>query len=140
MGNLATSDKKVEPPQKIRRPSPDPFPFYCSSDISDVKKHLNLDQEKLKEAFARLEKVLDAELPKLSAEVIPVVNFSDITENNNKFDNATVEKIRKHGIVIIKNVIEKDEAQKLHDDLVEYMTKNGQDPQAEGHKWISTII
>ena len=99
-----------------------------------MKKYLNLDQAKLKKAFVRLETVLDAELPKLSAEIIPVVNFSNITKNNGKFDNETVEKIRKHGIVIIKNVIEKVEALKLHDDLVEYMTKNGQDPQAEGHK------
>ena len=101
-----------------------------------MKKNLNFDQKKLKDAYARLETILDAELPKISAEVIPVVDFSKITKNDGKFDNETIDKIRNHGIVIIKNVIGKDEALKMHDDIVEYLEKTGQDPHDEGHKWI----
>ena len=98
---------------------------------------MNIDQEKLKEAFERLEKVLDTELPKLSTEVIPVVNFEDLAENDNQFNAETVEKIKKYGVVIVRNVIEKEDAKNLLDDVEKYMNENGQDPQTKG--WKRTI-
>jgi len=97
-------------------------------DVAKVKKDLNIDQKKLKEAFDRLENVLDKELANLSTEVIPVVEFDEIAKNDNKFDAKIIETIKKRGVVVIRNVIEKDEAKNLHDDLVDYMTKNGDDP------------
>ena len=94
----------------------------------------------MQKAFDRLETILDAELQKLSAEVIPVVDFCNIITNGGKFDNDTIDRIRKHGVVIIKNVIGKDEALKMHDDTVEYLEKTGQDPHAEGYEWILLVF
>ena len=108
--------------------------IYRSQEIADAKKTLNIDQEKLKEAFERLEKVLDTELPKLSSEVIPEVNFEDLAENNGQFNSETVEKIKKYGVVIVRNVIEKEDAQNLLADVEKYMNENGQDPQTKGWK------
>ena len=113
-----------------------PF-IYRSEEIADVKKTLNIDQENLQEAFERLEKVLDTELPKLSTEVIPVVNFEDLAVNDNQFNAETVEKIKKYGVVIVRNVIEKEDAKNLLDDVEKYMNENGQDPQTKG--WKRTI-
>ena len=108
--------------------------IYRSQEIAGAKKTLNIDQEKLKEAFERLEKVLDTELPKLSTEVIPVVNFEDLAENDNQFNAETVEKIKKYGVVIVRNVIEKEDAKNLLADVEKYMNENGQDPQTKGWK------
>ena len=113
-----------------------PF-IYRSEEIADVKKTLNIDQKNLQEAFERLEKVLDTELPKLSTEVIPVVNFEDLAVNDNQFNAETVEKIKKYGVVIVRNVIEKEDAKNLLDDVEKYMNENGQDPQTKG--WKRTI-
>jgi len=49
-------------------------------DVAKVKKDLNIDQKKLREAFDRLENVLDKELANLSTEVIPVVEFDEIAK------------------------------------------------------------
>ena len=113
-----------------------PF-IYRSEEIADAKKILNIDQENLQEAFERLEKVLDTELPKLSTEVIPVVNFEDLAENDNQFNAETVEKIKKYGVVLVRNVVEKEDTKNLLDDVEKYMNENGQDPQTKG--WKRTI-
>jgi len=134
MGNKALSSTKsgtleISGPTNAFK---NPFPFYRSEEIAGVKKTLNIDQEKLKEAFERLEKVLDTELPKLSTEVIPVVNFEDLAENDNQFNAETVEKIKKYGVVLVRNVIEKEDTKNLLDDVEKYMNENGQDPQTKG--------
>ena len=63
-----------------------------------------------------------------------MVNFEDLAENDNQFNAETVEKIRKYGVVIVRNVIEKEDAKNLLDDVEKYMIENGQDPQTKGWK------
>jgi len=116
-------------------PVSDPFPYYSSSEISKAKKDLNIDQEKLRDAFDRLEKVLDSELAKLKTETIPVFDFGDFSKNDNKFDDETITKIKKHGVVVIRNVIEKNEAENLLDDLEKYMEENGEAPKDKNKTW-----
>ena len=116
-------------------PVSDPFPYYSSSEISKAKKDLNIDQEKLRDAFDRLEKVLDSELAKLKTEIIPVFDFGDFAKNDNKFDDETITKIKKHGVVVIRNVIEKNEAENLLDDLEKYMEENGEAPKDKNKTW-----
>ena len=106
--------------------------IYRSKEIADAKKTLNIDQEKLKAAFERLEKVLDTELPKLSTEAIPEVNFEDLVGNDNQFNVEAVEKIKKFGVVVVRNVIEKEDTKDLLDDVEKYMKENGQDPRTTG--------
>ena len=106
--------------------------IYRSKEIAGVKKTLNIDQEKLKEAFERLEKVLDTELPKLSTEAIPEINFEDLARNDNQFNVEAAEKIKKFGVVVVRNVIKKEDAKNLLDDVEKYMKENGQDPKTTG--------
>jgi len=112
----------------------DPFPFYRSEEIADAKKNIKFDPEKLKAAFERLEKVLDTELPKLSTEAIPEVNFEDLAGNNNQFNVEAAEKIKKFGVVVVRNVIEKEDTKDLLDDVEKYMKENGQDPKTTVQK------
>ena len=65
-----------------------------------------------------------------------MVNFEDLAENDNQFNAETVEKIKKYGVVIVRNVIEKEDAKNLLDDVQKYMNENGQDPQTKGWKRI----
>ena len=65
-----------------------------------------------------------------------MVNFEDLAENDNQFNAETVEKIKKYGVVIVRNVIEKEDAKNLLDDVEKYMNENGQDPQTKGWKRI----
>jgi hypothetical protein len=106
--------------------------IYRSEEIAGVKKTLNIDQEKLKEAFERLEKVLDTELPKLSTEAIPEINFEDLARNDDQFNVEAAEKIKKFGVVVVRNVIKKEDAKNLLDDVEKYMKENGQDPKTTG--------
>ena len=66
-----------------------------------------------------------------------MVNFEDLAENNDQFNGETVEKIKKYGVVIVRNVIEKEDANNLLADVEKYMNENGQDPQTKG--WKRTI-
>ena len=106
--------------------------IYRSEEIAIAKKNLKVDPEKLKAAFERLEKVLDTELPKLSTEAIPEVNFEDLARNDDQFNAETVEKIKKFGVVVVRNVIKKEDAKNLLGDLENYMKENGQDPKTTG--------
>ena len=106
--------------------------IYRSEEIAGVKKTLNIDQEKLKEAFERLEKVFDTELPKLSTEAIPEINFEDLARNDYQFNVEAAEKIKKFGVVVVRNVIEKEDTKDLLDDVEKYMKENGQDPKTTG--------
>ena len=66
-----------------------------------------------------------------------MVNFEDLAENDDQFNAETVEKIKKYGVVLVRNVIEKEDAKNLLDDVEKYMNENGQDPQTKG--WKRTI-
>ena len=105
---------------------------FKSQQIRNVKKHLKINQETFKNAFERLERSLDEELPKLSADVIPDIDFGELLSNNGKFDEEFSQKIRKHGVVIIRNVFDREYTEKLYKGLSEYMRTNGEDPTAFG--------
>ena len=105
---------------------------FKSQQIRNVKNHLKINQETFKNAFERLERSLDEELPKLSADVIPDIDFGELLSNKGKFDEDFSQKIRKHGVVIIRNVFDREYAEKLYKGLSEYMRTNGEDPTAFG--------
>ena len=63
---------------------------------------------------------------------IPEVNFEDLVGNNNQFNVEAAEKIKKFGVVVVRNVIEKEETKDLLDDVEKYMKENGQDPKTTG--------
>jgi len=105
---------------------------FKSQQIRNVKNHLKINQETFKNAFERLERSLDEELPMLSADVIPDIDFGELLSNNGKFDEEFSQKIRKHGVVIIRNVFDREYTEKLYKGLSEYMRTNGEDPTVFG--------
>merc|ERR1712018_449776 len=68
----------------------------------------------------------------LSADVIPDIDFGELLSNNGKFDEEFSQKIRKHGVVIIRNVFDREYTEKLYKGLSEYMRTNGEDPTVFG--------
>ena len=105
---------------------------FKSQQIRNVKNHLKINQETFKNAFERLERSLDEELPKLRADVIPDIDYGELLSNEGKFDDKFSQKIRKHGVVIIRNVFDREYAEKLYKGLSEYMRTNGEDPTVFG--------
>ena len=106
-------------------------------DIINTKKHLEIDQEKLKSSFDCLERSLDEELAKLSAEVIPEISFQQLAKNNGVFGDDIEEAIKKHGVVIIRNVLDPDHATTLYNSLSQYLIQNGENPSQLGSTWFS---
>ena len=55
--------------------------------------------------------------------VIPEIMYSDIV--NNKVDNKTIESVRRHGTVVIRNVFPREKSEKWYDQLNHYIDQNG---------------
>ena len=107
------------------------------TDIINTKKHLEIDQEKLKSSFDCLERSLDEELAKLSAEVIPEISFQQLAKNKGVFGDDIEEAIKKHGVLIIRNVLDPDHATTLYNSLSQYLIQNGENPSQLGSTWFS---
>ena len=67
-----------------------------------MKQRLNLNHEKLQESFDRLEKVLAEELPQIGPDSIPDLNFEELKQNEGKFPEEILRKLKKSGVVIIR--------------------------------------
>ena len=107
------------------------------TDIINTKKHLEIDQEKLKSSFDRLERSLDEELAKLSSKVIPEISFHQLAKNNGIFGDDIEAAVKKHGVLIIRNVFDPDYAIRLYNDLSQYLMQNGENPSQHGSTWYS---
>ena len=106
-----------------------PSKYFKHPEVVYLKQRLNLDQNALQDSFDRLEKVLDEELPKLGPESIPQVNFQDLQDSNGKFNDDIIAKLKKSGVIIIRNVFSKDQAELWNQGLIDYFELNGLDPK-----------
>ena len=104
--------------------------YFKHPEVVYLKQRLNLDHQALQESFDRLEKVLDEELPKISADSIPQIKFQDLIESNGEFNDPEIlAKLKKSGVIIIRNVFAKEQAEQWHQQLIDYFEKNGLDPK-----------
>jgi len=62
------------------------------------------------------------------ANVIPCVSMQKITANNGRIPKSVAKQVRKRGVLIVRGVLTKSEAQHKLEDLREYMKRNGEDP------------
>jgi hypothetical protein len=106
--------------------------YYKSSEITKVKGQLHVDQDKLLVAWDRLESALDHELLVFSIRDLPECSLADLTSNNGQIAKDVADKVKKHGVIIIRNVLDKSEAGLLREELIEYMLWNGIDPSVRG--------
>ena len=101
--------------------------YFKHPEVAYLKQRLNLDDVKLQESFDRLEKVLAEELPKIGPDSIPDLNFTDLKQNGGQFSPEILTKIRKSGVVIIRDVFSKDQSKTWNDQLINYFKINGID-------------
>ncbi|KAL4952097.1 hypothetical protein BDW69DRAFT_200974 [Aspergillus filifer] len=66
--------------------------------------------------------------------IIPVVDASEL----DKLSDLVINEIKHRGSVVIRNVVEQDEAQKLHKELDEYLSTNKEDigSRPPGNPWL----
>jgi hypothetical protein len=90
----------------------------------------NLSGELLQQRWDKLISVIEKEVEVVKAKgnsVIPIVDFSDaVIERNGQFvfKDEVVEKIRRVGSVVVRNVIPKNEARELKVELDSYLENN----------------
>ena len=81
--------------------------------------------ERFNEVEAKVsEDIRTIESSKIKGEsVIPEIMYSDII--NNKIDNKTIELIKRHGAVLVRNVFPQEKSEKWYNQLNHYIDKNG---------------
>jgi len=103
--------------------------------ISKMKKYLSFDQSEIEDAWARLERKLDAECKVIhedGAKIIPEIQYDEIIRNNGKIPNNIESEVAKRGILIVRSVLSQTEATNYLTELTEYMKINGEDPEKIG--------
>ncbi|ODM95117.1 hypothetical protein Ocin01_11564 [Orchesella cincta] len=107
--------------------------FKSDKDEELPEKYLSLKQEllntnnlkdKLANSWTRLVKEIEnetKEIKRLGPNVIPQVEFSDISKNGGTFPQNIAEEVRKRGMVVIRNVVPQDEALEYKEKVKEYI-------------------
>jgi hypothetical protein len=78
-------------------------------------------------AFERLLKALETEVDEIERKqhsIVPVVNFSDIVQNNGRIPPSAIAEIKKRGVVVVRNVVNSSEAVQWKEDVKQYARKN----------------
>lgn len=104
---------------------------YYSEEYVELKDTIEYDQENLISLFKKVEKKLDKQLEIISergSEIIPTVSYDKIRNNGGKLPEGVADKVRKRGVLIVRNVIPKEEIEDMMTDLHKYLYKNGMYP------------
>ena len=64
-------------------------------------------------------------------DLIPVTTYDRIKNNGGKFPEGVADKIRKRGVVVVRDTVPADEAQQMVGDLLKYMYDNNVYPGKE---------
>ena len=94
--------------------------------IKDEKEILRSKSKDYKENFSKIEKFIESEilqiesLKKNKQNIIPVINFRDLSSNSSDFKNE----INKRGCVIIKDVFDDSLIHQMNKDLESYIEEN----------------
>lgn len=84
-------------------------------------------EERLQASWVRLVEAFEKEIQLINEkgpEIIPQINFSTILKNNLKFPSTFADAIRKRGCVVIRNVVDSNEALKYKDDVQQYLNNH----------------
>ena len=103
------------------------LPEYHSEEYVELKDIIQHDQENIEELFKKVEKKLEKQLEIIKErgnDVIPTVSYDKIRNNGGKLPDGVADKVRKRGVLIIRNVIPKEEIEDMMTDLQKYMYKN----------------
>jgi hypothetical protein len=78
-------------------------------------------------AFKRLTRSLAVEVDEIAEKqhsIVPVVEFADILANGGKIPSSSLAKIKKRGVVVVRNVVNSSEALKWKEDVKQYAQRN----------------
>ena len=76
-------------------------------------------------------------LSERGSDVIPVTNFKRISNNGGRLPEGVADKVRKMGVLVIREVIPAKEIEDMMTDLVKYMYENRAFPQSQNHTQVS---
>jgi hypothetical protein len=105
------------------------------SAIRQAKKELRAALPNYREVFAEVEEAISAEAKRIAGQrnrgedVIPEIQFSDITEQRVTADQITVVKAR--GACVIRNVFPRELVQSWDQDIADYVERNNLDKRLE---------
>jgi hypothetical protein len=91
-----------------------------------------VERENVVKLWEKVEKKLDEELEEIRSKgnkLIPETRLEDILSKGGNLPEEVVEQVRKRGVLIVRNTIPKDEAEKMLEDLINYITVNNGFPK-----------
>ncbi len=97
--------------------------------ICRLKHSVNKNFTDINKRFSEIEAIVKEEIKIIESyknkgeSVIPEIIFSDILKN--KVDNKTVQLLRRHGAVVIRNVFPRKKSEKWYNQLYSYLGQNG---------------
>ena len=76
-------------------------------------------------------------LSERGSDVIPVTSFKRISNNDGRLPEGVADKVRKMGVLIVRDVIPAKEIEEMMTDLLKYMYENRAFPQGQNHTQVS---
>ena len=100
---------------------------YVSDEYADIKQQIGLEKKEADIFFQKVTKQLKKQLEKIKEkgdEIIPETTFQKIINNNGYLSESIIRRVRKHGILVVRNTIPPKETLNMMSDLLDYMDKN----------------
>lgn len=100
---------------------------YVSDEYADIKQQIGLENKEADIFFQKVTKQLKKQLEKIKEkgdEIIPETTFQKIINNNGYLSESIIRRVRKHGILVVRNTIPPKETLNMMSDLLDYMDKN----------------
>lgn len=102
---------------------------FASAEYEQLKS--KIDPGDVEYLFRKVEKKLKKQIDLLAQkgnEVIPVISFDRIKNNGGRLPEGIVDKVKKKGVLVVRNTIPKDEIEEMMADLITYLYDNQQYP------------
>ena len=100
---------------------------YLSDEYVALKKEISLNSKDAKRLFQKVKRQLLKHVDKIKekgSEIIPETSFQKIASNGGHLPDATIRKVEKHGILIVRNTIPAKEVLEMMPELVKYLYNN----------------
>ena len=100
---------------------------YLSDEYVALKKEISLNSKDAERLFQKVKRQLLKHVDKIKekgSEIIPETSFQKIASNGGHLPEATIRKVEKHGILIVRNTIPAKEVLEMMPELVKYLYDN----------------
>ena len=100
---------------------------YLSDEYVALKNEISLNSKDAERLFQKVKRQLLKYVDKIKekgSEIIPETSFQKIASNGGHLPDATIRKVEKHGILIIRNTIPAKEVLQMMPELVKYLYDN----------------